>query len=90
MKTTITASDAKREFGHALLQAQKGPVCINKNGKPAAVMVSADTYAEMERMQRELLQQKIDAGIADVEAGRVSEGAETLEALRNQLRDANL
>ena len=90
MKTTLTASDAKREFGEVLLQAQKGPVGINKNGKPVAVMLSADTYAEMERMQRQLIQQQIDAGVADVEAGRVTDGPEVLATLKQQTHDADL
>lgn len=47
-------------------------------------MLSADTYSEMERMRRQLLQQQIDAGVADVKAGRVSDGPEALEKLRNR------
>ena len=31
---TVSASDAKREFGKMILKAQKGSVGINKNGKP--------------------------------------------------------
>ena len=30
---TLSASDAKREFGEVLLKAQRAPVGINKNGK---------------------------------------------------------
>ena len=41
---TLSATDAKREFGEVLLKAQKGPIGINKNGKPVAVMVSAETF----------------------------------------------
>ena len=46
----LNASDAKREFGEVILKVQQGPVGINKNGKPVAVMVSANTYAEIERL----------------------------------------
>lgn len=52
-------------------------------------MLSADTYAEMERMQRPLLQQQIDAGVADVKAGRVYDGPEALDKLRSQALDAD-
>ncbi|WP_315982636.1 type II toxin-antitoxin system prevent-host-death family antitoxin [Aliamphritea spongicola] len=38
---TLNASDAKREFGELILKAQSGPVGINKNGKPVAVVLSA-------------------------------------------------
>ena len=42
--TKYTASDAKREFGDVLLNAQKGPVSITRNAKPVAVILSAADY----------------------------------------------
>lgn len=87
---TLTASDAKREFGELLLKSQQGPVHINKNGKPVAVMVSATAYAEFEAMKRQLLQQEIDKGIADIKAGRVEDGPEVLRRLRQRASDAEL
>lgn len=42
--TQYTASHAKREFGDVLLNAQKGPVSITRNGKSVAVVMSAETY----------------------------------------------
>jgi prevent-host-death family protein len=87
---TLSASDAKREFGEVLIKAQQGPVGINKNGKPVAVMVSAKTYAEIERMTEKFLQIAIDHGLDDVKAGRVSEGADTVQRLRKMVTDAEL
>lgn len=87
---TLNASDAKREFGEVILKAQQGPVGINKNGKPVAVMVSANTYAEIERMSEKFLQMAIDHGLEDVAAGRVSDGADTLQRLRKIVADAGL
>ncbi len=37
----LNASNAKREFGELLINAQRGPVGINRNGKPVAVVISA-------------------------------------------------
>ena len=42
--TQYTASDAKREFGDVLLNAQKAPVSITRNAKPVAVILSAADY----------------------------------------------
>ena len=53
---TFSVSDAKREFDEVILKARQGPVGINKDGKPVAVMISASAYAEIERMNREFSQ----------------------------------
>lgn len=85
---TVNASDAKREFGEVLLKAQKGPVGINKNGKPVAVMVSAETFDELQAVQRAALQQAIDDGMADIKAGNIVEGDEVFSRLRKQVLNA--
>lgn len=84
---TLSASDAKREFGDLILKAQQQPVGINKNGKPVAVMLSASAYAEIERMREQYLQLAINEGLEDIAAGRVSDGRQTLQRLRALARD---
>ena len=86
----LNASDVKSNFGEVLLKAQQGPIGINKNGKPAAVMVSASEYAEIEKLRAALFQQEIDKGIADIEAGRVVDGETVLQTLRQKVIDAKL
>ena len=86
----LNASEAKREFGEMLLKAQKGPIGINKNGKPVAVMVSAADYAEMETLKRTLIRQEIQKGLEDIDAGRVISGPKVLQRLRTQIADADL
>ena len=81
---TLSASDARREFGEVLLKAQKGPVGINRNGKPVAVMVSAETFDELQAVQQAALQQAIDDGMADIKAGNMVEGDEVFSRLRKQ------
>lgn len=71
-----------------LLKVQKGPVGINKNGKPVAVMVSAETFDELQAVQRAALQQAIDEGMADIKAGNIVEGDEVFSRLRKQVLDA--
>lgn len=85
---TLSASDARREFGEVLLKAQKGPVGINRSGKPVAVMVSAETFDELQAVQRAALQQAIDDGMADIKAGNIVEGDEVFSRLRKQVLNA--
>ena len=85
---TLSASDARREFGEVLLKAQKGPVGINRNGKPVAVMVSAETFDELQAVRQAALQQAIDDGMADIKAGNMVEGDEVFSRLRKQVLNA--
>jgi len=86
----LNASDVKSNFGEVLLKAQQGPIGINKNGKPAAVMVSASEYAEIEILRGKFFQQEIDQGMADIAAGRVAGGAQVIQKLRQKVLDAKL
>ena len=83
--SALSASDAKREFGDLLLKAQKEPVKINKNGKPVAVVVSAAEYEQLEAYRDEHFRAEIEQGIADLEAGNVSDGVELLKRLRKRI-----
>lgn len=85
----INATEAKREFGDILLKAQKSPVGIDKNGKPVAVMLSVDAFDEMAALNRQFLEIAIDKGMADVQAGRVSAGPDTISRLRQLIANAS-
>ncbi len=78
----LSASDAKREFGEVLMKAQRGPVGINKNGKPIAVVISAVEYAQLETLKEEQLKAAIQEGINDLQAGKVTESKIVLSRLR--------
>ncbi len=80
----INANDAKREFGEVLLNAQRSPVKINKNGKPVAVVLSISEYSRLQTFREKYLQSAIDAGLADLEAGNISPGKNVLKRLRNR------
>ena len=58
------------------MKAQQEPVWINKNGKPAAYVVSANEFEEFQAYRLAHLQKKLEEGLADVKAGRVVNGAE--------------
>ena len=86
----LNASDAKREFGEMLLKAQRAPIGINRNGKPVAVMVSSNEYAVMLALKEQALQHEIDLGMADIQAGRISNGSDVIQQLRKIVADADL
>jgi prevent-host-death family protein len=82
---TLNASDAKREFGEVLIKAQHGPIGINKNGKPVAVVISAAEYAQLEALKEEQLKQAILKGINDLKAGKVKDGKNVIDKLRKKV-----
>jgi len=69
----MSAKDAKNHFGELLLEAQKAPVTIEKNGKPVAVVYSMDWHAAAEEAKLEWLKRAVAEGIADLDAGRYTE-----------------
>jgi len=83
---TLNATEAKREFGEILLKAQKEPVAINKNGKPVAVMVSAEEYEHLSALKAEWLQSELQKGMDDLQAGRVTDGQAVIERLRKRVK----
>lgn len=70
---TMSAKDAKNHFGELLMDAQREPVVIEKNGRPVAVVRSYEQHEELERMKLEWLRQAIAEADADIAAGRVYE-----------------
>jgi prevent-host-death family protein len=79
---TMSAKDAKNHFGELLLDTQRAPVTIEKNGRPVAVMVSYEEHEEIERMKLACLK----AAIAEAEhAAERGEVAELDDDLMNRL-----
>ena len=62
----LTANEAKTHFGEMLLNAQRGPVQINKNGKPVAVLVSFDEYENIEALKLSLLKSRANRAKEDI------------------------
>lgn len=82
---TIASGAAKNRFGELLDMAQREPVTIEKHGRPVAVMVSADEYEAIEAMKLESLRAKVARGLADAEAGRVSDGERVFTELNGMI-----
>ncbi len=50
-KDTMSASDAKNNFGDLLESARSNPVKIERNGRAVAVVVSLEDFERMEAME---------------------------------------
>ena len=70
----VSANEAKTQFGDMLLNVQRAPVQINKNGKPVAVMVSMDDYEMMEILKIQMLKERVQRAKTDIEAGSTTDG----------------
>ncbi|WP_067515209.1 type II toxin-antitoxin system Phd/YefM family antitoxin [Endozoicomonas ascidiicola] len=71
---TLTANEAKTHFGDMLLKAQRNPIQINKNGKPVAVIISADEYRDIEALKLQVLQSRAAQARADIATGNLVDG----------------
>lgn len=81
-------TDSTLELGEVLLKAQKEPVFLHKDGKPVAVLISADEYARLSCLKEACLKSELQTGLDDWKAGRVAHGKLVLERLRKRIRDA--
>ncbi len=57
---TVAAKDAKNRFGKLIDDAQRGPVMIEKNGRPFAVVQSYEDFKLSERMKLDSLRAAIN------------------------------
>lgn len=71
---SLSANEAKTQFGDMLLKAQREPVQISRNGKPVAVVISAEEYQAIEAMKQQFLQEKIARARNDIANGQLTDG----------------
>lgn len=84
---TLSANEAKTHFGDLLIKAQRAPIQINKNGKPVAVVVSAEDYESMEALKLRLVQARARQAEADIEAGNLVDGETFFDEIQGGLSD---
>ncbi len=80
---TLSANEAKTQFGDLLLKAQRSPVQINKNGKPVVVVISMDEYEKTESLKLRYLQSRVAQARNDIEAGNLTDGDGFFDALES-------
>jgi prevent-host-death family protein len=70
----LAANEAKTHFGEMLLNAQRAPIQINKNGKPVVVVISAEEYKSIETLKLQLLQLRATQAQVDIAKGNLVDG----------------
>ncbi|ELB2078702.1 type II toxin-antitoxin system Phd/YefM family antitoxin [Vibrio parahaemolyticus] len=78
---TLTANDAKRNFGELLLSAQREPVKISKNSKDTVVVMSIRDFEELEAMKVEYLKHCFKSAEEDLNNGNTVDGESFLNSL---------
>ena len=78
---TLTANDAKRNFGELLLSAQREPVKISKNSKDAVVVISIQDFEELEAMKADYLKHCFESAKKDLANGNIVDGENFLNSL---------
>ncbi|MCA2016766.1 type II toxin-antitoxin system Phd/YefM family antitoxin [Vibrio tritonius] len=78
---TLTANDAKRNFGELLLSAQREPIKISKNSKDAVVVISIQDFEELEAMKADYLKHCFESAKKDLANGNVVDGENFLNSL---------
>lgn len=87
MEKGIPAAEAKTNFGALLEKVQREPLAISKKGRLVAVLMSMDEFEAHQRLKLEQLRREVRAGLADLGAGRVVDGAEAFKASDRDLGD---
>ncbi|MGR6839738.1 type II toxin-antitoxin system Phd/YefM family antitoxin [Aliivibrio wodanis] len=78
---TLTANDAKRNFGELLLNAQREPIKISRNNKDAVVVMSVRDYEELEAMKADYIKHCFESAKVDLAQGNVVDGEKFLSTL---------
>ena len=87
MEKGIPAAEAKTHFGALLEKAQREPLMISKKGRPVAVLMSMDEFETHQRLKLKQLRREVQAGLAELEAGKVVSGARAFETMDRELGD---
>ncbi|MEM6510070.1 MAG: type II toxin-antitoxin system prevent-host-death family antitoxin [Pseudomonadota bacterium] len=78
---TLTANDAKRNFGELLLNAQREPIKISKNNEDAVEFMSIKDYEELKNKKVDYIKHCFENATRDLAQGNVVDGKDFLDTL---------
>ena len=88
MMKQVTVTDLQRRAADVISNLDDGPVIVSQRGRPAAVILTAQAFEELERALEEVEQKRvievIEAGIASSKAGRTSPHATVARRVRQK------
>ncbi len=82
MHETLSANEAKTNFGTLLLKAQRTPVQFNRYGKAVAVVISVEDYERFENLKLQVLQMRAAQVDEDIAVQNMVDGEQFLDELR--------
>ena len=69
---TYSATNAQKVFGELIMESQRAPVSVTRNGKPVAVVLSATDYQalKLQALRATIIEgeQSGDAGVLNMQA----------------------
>lgn len=82
----VTVTDLQRRAAEVISSLREGPVIISQRGRPAAVIVTAEAYEQMERaladVEAKQVREIVEAGLSSYSAGRTSSQAAVARRVR--------
>lgn len=82
----VTVTDLQRRAAEVISSLTDGPVIVSQRGRPAAVIVTAEAYEQMEQALAEVearqVREIIEAGLSSHRAGRVAPQATVARRVR--------
>lgn len=82
----VTVTDLQRRAAEVISSLTEGPVIISQRGRPAAVIVTAEAYEQMEQALAEVearqVREIVEAGLASHRGGRTSPQATVARRVR--------
>ena len=86
----VTVTDLQRRAAEVISSLRDGPVVISQRGRPAAVMLTAEAYEQMEQAVAEVeakqVREIVEAGLSSYGAGRTSPQAAVAQRVRARRR----
>jgi prevent-host-death family protein len=90
MLKQVTVTDLQRRAAEVISGLRDGPIVVSQRGRPAAVIVTAEAYEQMEQalaeMEANQVREIIAAGLASYHAGRTSSQANVARRVRTARR----
>ena len=86
----VTVTDLQRRAAEVISSLREGPVVISLRGRPAAVLLTAEAYEQMEQAVAEVearqVREIVEAGRSSYSAGRTSPQAAVARRVRARRR----
>lgn len=86
MMKQVTVTDLQRRAAEVIGSLRNGPIVISQRGRPAAVLVTAEAYDEMEQalaeVERKQVQEIVEAGLLSYKARRTSSHSAVMRRVR--------